>query len=507
VRIPEQRLAALAAVMPSTRPYPSRDKDLDGTVQASVEWTGTLREPHIEGSAQVKADRLRFGDRPTSLRDLLADLRFTGDTMTVAQFTAKTEIVNPRTGIAIKNGTSDPITLAGDIALHEGVAGAHALRLQATRIPYADTALPGLPNARIAIEQLAADLSISGTIAKPHVAGRVDLAKSDIRLPSGLSEGGTASVPPIMPSFDVDFFVGKDVRVAASQLTAVVRTPQDEPVHLGGSLAGGDVRNLRLDGTLEITEGRLVFPTARFNIQPGGTVALRYPQNIFGNPAEPTLGINVDLTAKTSLTAASAIDPNRLRRYTITVEARGPLNSDQPLLIADPNAVGTGPTFGRGLRLTFRADPPDLALSSAALQRRVTGLLGGEAAIEGLFSRGGNIGSVLSAQVTSSLSNVLFPELFERLGLAQAGGFEEFTLEINQLNAFTLRVSRQIFGPVYAGYWRRLTGGGTAGAGSTLENAAWEFKLSYRFRPHFQFSWTTDDQRTNAYLLEGVFRF
>jgi hypothetical protein len=504
VRIPEQRLAAVAAVFPNTRPDASREKNLDGTIRASLDWTGTLREPHIEGNAVVQASRLRFGDRPTTVRDLLADLRFTGDTMTVAQFSAKTEVVDPRTGKVLR--TSEPITLSGDLALHEGVAGTHALRLQAPNIQYADTALAGIPNAKVAIEQLAADLTVSGAVAKPHIAGRVDIAKSDIRLPSGLAEGGRPTVPPILPSFDVDFFVNNDVRIAASQLTAVVRTPTDEPVHLGGSLADGDVRNLRFDGALEITKGTLVFPTARFKIQPGGTVALRYPQNVFGNLADPTLGINVDLTATTAITAPSAVDPSRVRRYTITVEARGPLNSEQPLQITDPNAVGAGPAIGRGLRLTFRADPPDLALSSAALQRRVTGLLGGETAIQGLFGRG-NIGSVLSAQVTSSLSNVLFPELFERLGLAQALGFEELTLDVYQLNAFTLRVSRQIFGPVYASYWRRLTGSGATAGGSTLENAAWEFKLSYRFQPHFQFSWTTDDQRTNAYLLEGVFRF
>src|SRR5207248_723492 len=124
------------------------------------------------------------------------------------------------------------------------------------------------------------------------------------------------------------------------------------------------------------------------------------------------------------------------RRYTITVEARGPLNSNEPLQIVDPNEIGATTRTDRGLRLTFRSDPPDLALSSAGLQRRITGILGGQGAIEDLFGKNPNVGRALSQQFTDIFSASLFPELLERAGIARALGFEELTVEYNRLDAF-----------------------------------------------------------------------
>jgi hypothetical protein len=72
-------------------------------------------------------------------------------------------------------------------------------------------------------------------------------------------------------------------------------------------------------------------------------------------------------------------------------------------------------------------------------------------------------------------------------------------------------VTRQLIGPLYATYTRLLSGNAAA-ASTGLDNFGWEFKLSYRFpvnllRANLQFSYSIDDQRTNAYLLEGVYKF
>src|SRR5262249_50735541 len=155
----------------------------------------------------------------------------------------------------------------------------------------------------------------------------------------------------------------------------------------------------------------------RFTIQPGGTVALRYPSLAFDNINEPTLGIIVNLTAVTHLTARSVNDIGqqgaapRLKRYTITVEARGPLNTGAPLRLGD---TGPGNVVGaRGLQLTFRADPPDIALTEAGLQQQIVSLLGGQEAIRGLFSRNPNIEQIVRGQVTGILSGSVLPEIFE----------------------------------------------------------------------------------------------
>jgi hypothetical protein len=156
------------------------------------------------------------------------------------------------------------------------------------------------------------------------------------------------------------------------------------------------------------------------------------------------------------------------------------------------------------MQLTFRADPPDLALSSAGLQQQIVGMLGGQQAIESLFSRNPDVGSLLRNQLTGALTDSFLPELFERLGIAQALGFETLSVDVGGLNTFTLQATRHLIGPFYATYDRRLSGGPTTG---TLGLPGWDFKLSYRFTSNLQLSYSTDDQKRNAYLLEGVFKF
>src|SRR5205807_1083803 len=146
----------------------------------------------------------------------------------------------------------------------------------------------------------------------------------------------------------------------------------------------------------------------------------------------------------------------------------------------------------RGLQISFTSEPPDLALSSSGLQQRVTGLLGGQGAIESLFK--GNLNSGL---VTDVFGQGLLSGLFDKTGVAKALRLDELELEYNRYDAFTLRLSRQLFGPFYLGYWRRLSGG-TNLAGNT-EQAAWEFTLAYHipyrlFNGNLQFSWTTNEQ-------------
>ena len=64
-------------------------------------------------------------------------------------------------------------------------------------------------------------------------------------------------------------------------------------------------------------------------------------------------------------------------------------------------------------------------------------------------------------------------------------------------------MSRQLFGPFDIAFWRRVAGGketvGDAGA--------WELRLGLRLRNAFRLTYSVDSQRTNAYLLEGVYSF
>jgi hypothetical protein len=100
-------------------------------------------------------------------------------------------------------------------------------------------------------------------------------------------------------------------------------------------------------------------------------------------------------------------------------------------------------------------------------------------------------------------ANVL-PDLFDRVGLTEALGFQELALDYNQLDQFSIRLSRRLAGPFDISFWHRFGAGRLT---TTSERGLWEAKLSLRLGRGAQVSWTTDDQRTNAYLLEGVYRF
>ena len=131
-------------------------------------------------------------------------------------------------------------------------------------------------------------------------------------------------------------------------MTAEVRTNETEPVRLTGSLDSP-----RLTGKLTIEQGSMVFPTARFTIDRGSEIELRYPFYAVAT-SDPSLGIVLDVTARTRLSATSDISGQR-RRYTIIVEARGPLNDNAPLQITDTTDPTVNPFNYRGLRLTFRS--------------------------------------------------------------------------------------------------------------------------------------------------------
>jgi hypothetical protein len=516
VRVPQQDLLDLVAVMPLRGVTPPTTQDVNGTIRARLAWRGRPSAPEIRGEVVARADTLRLPDRATQVRDLTADLLFTGDAMEVRQLTAFTETIDPRTRKPVRS--PEPIRVTGSLAVNPGGNAAPsvglfpprvgaALNISVGHLRYAVAELPGLEAGRFVTEDTSLALTVSGTLFKPHIAGTVTVAHADVQLPTGAAEGGPGALPPIQPSFGIDFVLGERVRIASSPLLATVHTIPGEPIELRGDVHGGDLRRMRLNGTLEVTGGTLSFPTARFALTRGGTVTLRYPFNVLTRLTEPSLGILVDVSATTRLTASPANNPNIRKRYTITVEAEGPINSAAGVNITDSFGARAGTTLSgqSALRLTFRSDPPDLAQDQASLQRRVTGLLGGERSINSLFSSRPDLGQIVRQQVTDILSASILPGLLDQV-FGGLGGFEEFAVEIDQLNLFTLRITRRLFGPIYISYQRRISGNAGAMAG-TVYDQAWRLELSYRFRPGLQFTYSTNDQRTNEVLLEGVFRF
>lgn len=509
INIKDQGLALLTAFVADS------GLTLDGRIQeASLTFEGALNkllhprqavagtgadQPTLHGVLNVTAKRIASATTSTEIRDLDAKLRFdrAQNRLFVDNFTASTAIVNPR----YISRKSDPLTITGELPIHEE-PNAPKLTLTAKKLVYAEVPLPGFKSGA-AVGELSTDnlqtpatesLTVGGTVFDPSLSGTLYVRNTYVKLPDNV-ESTPATPPLILPfsTLNVKVAVEKGVSVATSQLNATVRSSETEPILISGP--GSDPK---LTGTLVVDKGTLQFPTAFFTVQKGGEIALKYPYSPSGVPDEKALGVIVNITATTRISATSMTGTRK--RYTITVEARGPISSGAPLAITDPGDLTTNPFANRGLRLTFRADPPDLASSSAALRQRVTEALGGQTAIEGLFGGGLNVGGV----VGDIFSQSILPGIFERSGLARSLGLEEFEVEYSQLDAFSLRLTRQLIGPLQIGYWRRLSSASRLGG---VDRAAWELKLSYRLRSNLQFSWTFDEQKTNAYLVEGVFKF
>jgi hypothetical protein len=492
LRIKDQGLNILTAFLPNP------DAQLGGTLNASFLLQGTLNQPVVHGEVRVQqkpGEELRFNNMSTVLTGLDADFSFNGDTLHVVRFSALTQVLNPRGGAPLL--TSAPITMSGDLALHDGVQGDPKLLLKAPRLVLAESPLPVIGSGRIVSGNTALDLAIGGVLLRPDITGDISVSQADFRMPDTFLSGTTARTIPFNPTFNLRFTIGQKVMIGSAQLTAYIRTTPSQPATLSG-----DFSHLALHGSLLIEKGTLAFPTARFTIRRGGQIELRYPAYAPGDYTIPSLGININVIATTRLTAASM--NGVMKRYTITVAADGPINMGAPLQITGENNFTPGNTMGSGLHLTFSSDPSDLAMNSNGLQQRVTGLLGGQDSIERLFSRNPDFGRIVSDQLTDILSSSYLPDLLDKLGLSKALGFDELSLEYNHVDSFSVHLIRRLAGPFYVSYWRRLS---STSVSSTTGLNSWEFKLSYKIRDNLQFSWSTDDQHTNAYLIEGVYSF
>ncbi len=492
VRIKNQSLSILTAFLPNSNAV------LEGNLDASFDWTGTLKKPDIHGQLQITqspSDKIQLSGMSTALTDLNSLFSFDGSSLRVDHFSADTKVFDLGTGKTLL--ASQPITMSGDLPLHEGVANSKGLTISIPRLVVAETPLPILHSGSLVTGDTAANFTITGTLFKPNITGNIHVNQAEFKMPQIVATSTTPSEMPFSPMFHLGITLGKAVTISSAQLSAVVYTEPAYPMMLTGTL-----EHPNFSGHVTIDRGTLVFPTARFVIQRGGVVDLRFPTYAMGDYANPSLGININLVANTHLMATSV--NGSYKRYTITVEASGPINMGAPLTIATSNQLVSNTHPGSGLILRFRSDPADLAPGPQGLQERITGLLGGQNSIEQLFSRNPDVGRILGQQLSDILSNSYLPSLLEKMGLRKALGLEDISVEYNNMDAFSFHVSRKLFGPFYISYWRLFTGTNST---SYSGNISWELKTSYRIRDNLQFSWSVDDQKTNAYLLEGVFKF
>lgn len=505
VRLPEQGLESVQALAGAA------PLELKGIASAQIGLSGMVRDlsglisgeeispdaVDITGEARIKAERIRALSMRTMLADVDLAVRFADGLVEIGPTTdgapsARVHLLGP--------GTDAVAAPAGDIRVSGrlpvlGAGGADdVIRIVADEVRFDEAPLPRFATGRVAGRLGAADgqpglsATVSGSVMTPHIAGRIAVRQTGIRLPVSDPLPTTAATAGIIdPTFDLAMIVGDGVTVTSTQLAASLSTAPALPIRLTGSLSKPS-----LAGTLVIGSGSLVFPTARFSIVKGGLVRLRYPDVNAPSPETAGLDVSLDVTATSRITATSVTGVTR--RYLVTATARGSLlerdNGD--------SAPGEG-----SLKLTYRTEPPDLALSQAGISQRITALLGGKDAIEAAFSRGGDVAGVLMGHAVDYLGGALLPGLIEQTGLGRSLGLDELSVDYSRTGAFVLRLSRTISGPLVASYSRRLSG-----RGDTLDQSdSWELRLGVRLNRAFRLSWSHASRQANAYLVEGVYSF
>jgi hypothetical protein len=505
LHVPEQHLESFRGFLSGV------GIDLAGSLSGDVRLTSTVgvlrriasggtasqADISVSGTLALSADYVRFLAMRTALKDVNLQARIAENRLELGPKRPEqpaARVVIRATGEDGAESAAGDIRVSGSLPLVGNGAEAPGLHIEARSIQFDEAPLPGFATGRVRGELGSEDdgaglkFAVTGSLLEPTVSGTVSVRNTALRLP--VTDPITAralSVGIIDPRFDISVALGKNVTVTNSLMAASLTTSGGQPIKLTGLLSAP-----KLAGSLVIESGKLTFPTARFTIARGGRVDVRYPGVTASEDGKAGLEVAVNLTATSYVTATSVTGVRR--RYRVTVEARGPL-LERPSESEDPTA-------GR-LKLTYRTEPPDLALSQAGVAQRVTALLGGQEAIQAVFSRQGNVGGVLMGQAVDYLGGALLPDVFGELGLGRTLGLQEFSVDYSSTGAFVLRMSRELFGPFDIAYWRRVAGGketvGDAGA--------WELRLGLRLRNAFRLTYSVDSQRTNAYLLEGVYSF
>ena len=503
-KVPEQGLDALGAFGQNL------NVTSDGKFSMRATLSGTLDNPQAFGALIVNADKVQFGTKDTGLyrtglRDVRGQIDFVNDQIRVHDgFTARTQVFEGKGKPDDPKQASNPIQLSGSIPLKGRVA--EGIRLQAQHIVF-NEALPlgSRPTGSVKGEA-DANLHVFGSLNNFTLGGVVDVANTTVTPPGDFGGAGSGSLAlPINPRLDLTVRLNKNVRMRTGQLNALAqgtisiggRLLQDDPNAAAPTRTdpatpptandpiSGDRKTpqrlgLTLNGKLTIPEGSLTLPTARFTILPPGQLVLAYPTPDTAGTGMPTLGIDVDLRARTNNLTATSLSGVR-KNYTVTVAARGPISG-----------ATIDPLTGESrLALNFTTDPNDLAVNQQALQQRLVGVLGADAL--GQFGR--NPGQVLAQQLTNVLTSSVVPGVFDQV--ARVTGFEELAVNYDPVQHFNFIVSRQIVGPFYVRYTRTL--------GTTPEQ--YDLKLSLRFKNNYQFSYEMDELNTQRYLFEGVFRF
>jgi autotransporter translocation and assembly factor TamB len=210
--------------------------DVTGTIQLDVVASGSYEDPHFRGEAHIEDGAFTAVAAGSRYTGLDTRVRFEQDIVRIEEF-------------RILDDDGDPMTIGGELAVHERHVGGLQIRIQSHAFEILDNALGEI--------EVAADLQIGGEPTRPRFTGRIELAS------------GTLSVDRILDLADTPYATrAVSAEPIPSRDTGVVAVAADVLLEVPG--------NLVLKGTdIQAPGGSVPTGLGNVNLTIGGNLRVR----------------------------------------------------------------------------------------------------------------------------------------------------------------------------------------------------------------------------------------
>ena len=132
-----------------------------GTVQADVHVLGSGHDPHLEGTIAIRNGAFSLPIGGTSYTGLETTIQLTRDKAVVPQF-------------VIRDNHGDPLTISGELAVHERAVGAVNVKASADNFKLFDNEL-----GQVGVD---ADLKMTGELRRPRIEGEIKVEDGRVEL-------------------------------------------------------------------------------------------------------------------------------------------------------------------------------------------------------------------------------------------------------------------------------------------------------------------------------------
>lgn|GEM_PF-1921446 len=372
----------------------------DGVVQGLVKASGTLEKINWLGNIDLTAPKLAMRGNDIQLQDVSVNALVNSE----------------KASVKVSANHAGGGTLSGELATKsESLAGVFDKIAAGEWRSLLDSEISGLLTvsdfrhrqkfgAQSVSGRATGQISVSGPVRSPLVAGDLNLFDIDGTIPA-IDAAGKPSDPPLIdPRFNVNVNLANPARLRAATADLSI---------LGTVGINGKFTAPMVASVLTVEKGAIRLPGGLIRIGQGGSVRFDY---VGGQEVPPSLVLDVD--GRTSV--VTAVTGTSLERYDVLISITGDLLKEG------------------GLNFEATSDPPGLS------QDRIIGLLGQTDLLSTFGSDTARSDS--RKQIGDAFTSFAIPVVFERLteGLAQSLELDYITVDYNAFDRVSLVAARTL---------------------------------------------------------------